>query len=95
MSPGQDSPRRAQAARVRLGSTSMTTSATSVKKTAMTVQRAGLYPFLAASQAVSATDPTHSTRRISSSGSPMFTGRSSSPAGTGSRGQASPCRSSL
>ena len=62
----------AQAACARLGSTSTMMSATHVMKIAMIVQTAGLYPFFAASQAVSTTGTIHSTSIISSSGNPMF-----------------------
>ena len=56
----------------RRGSTSTTMNAMSVKKIAMMVQTAGLYPFFAASHAVRTTGTIQSTSPNSSSGAPMF-----------------------
>jgi hypothetical protein len=56
----------------RRGSTSTMMSAIHVMKIAMIVQTAGLYPFLAASHAVSTTGTIHSTIANSSSNAPMF-----------------------
>ena len=61
-----------QAACARRGSTSTTMNAISGKKIAMMVQRAGPYPFYAASHAVSATRPTQITSKMIISGSPMY-----------------------
>ncbi len=72
MSPGPGRPRTVQAVRTRLGNTSTMMSAIHVMKTAMIVQAAGLYPFFAASHAVSTTGTIQSTSPSSSSGNPMF-----------------------
>ena len=58
----------------RRGSTSTTMSAISGKKIAMIVQRAGPYPFFAASHAVSATRPTQITSKMTNSGNPTALG---------------------
>ena len=56
----------------RRGSTSTTMGAINGKKIAMIVQRAGPYPFFAASHAVSTTRPTQITSKMIVSGSPMY-----------------------
>ena len=76
-----------QAVRTRLGSTSTMMSAIHVMKIAMIVQTAGLYPFFAASHAVSTTGTIQTTIMISSSGSPMFGTRTSSSSTAQPRGQ--------
>jgi hypothetical protein len=77
----------AQAACDRLGSTSTMISAIQVKKNARMVQTAGLYPFLAATQAVSTMNPIQITSKNSASGSPMFGTKTSSPSAARPRGQ--------
>ena len=64
--------RPAQAACDRLGSTSTMINAIQVKRIPRTAQTAGLYPFFAASHAVSTAKAAQITMMISSSGSPMF-----------------------
>jgi hypothetical protein len=83
----QDSPVRGQAVRVRLGSTSTMISAIHVMKIAMMVQTAGLYPFFAASHAVSTTGTIQSTSPNNISGNPMFGTKTSSPSAARPRGQ--------
>ena len=67
------------ATRDRRGSTSTTMNAISVKKIAMIVQTAGLYPFFAASHAVSTTKTIQNTNKIVSSTNPKFTSLLPSP----------------
>ena len=76
-----------QAVRARLGNTSTMMNAIHAMKIAMIVQTAGLYPFFAASHAVSTTGTIQSTSPSSSSGSPMFDTKTSSSPTAQPRGQ--------